>query len=337
MTAAFAAGAVVFVALVLYALLAGADFGGGVLDLLARGPRARAQRDLIARAIGPVWEANHVWLIVVLVVIWTCFPAAYARIGTGLHVPLTLLLVGIVIRGVAFVFRSYDTQRDDVHQRWSLGFAVGSVLSPLMLGTSVGAIASGRLVTDPATGAPRLGFFAPWLAPFPLTIGAFTLALFTWLAAVYLTVEADDDALREDFRRRGLGAGVVAGVLAFVALGLGRDGAPVVVGSLLGSWWSLPFHVVTGLTAFGALGALATRRFRIARLLTSLQVVWVIGGWGIAQYPWILVHDLDYLTARAPEHVIVMVLAVLGAGALGLVPALWWMYRVFKGRALSPL
>lgn len=327
---AFFAGAVVFVALTLYALLGGADFGGGVLDLFATGPRAARQRELITHAIGPIWEANHVWMIVVLVVIWTCFPAAYARIGTGLHIPITLLLVGIVCRGVGFVFRSYDTQRDEVHQRWSLLFAAGSVLSPLMLGTSVGAIASGRLLTDPATGGPRDGFITPWFSPFPLTIGAFTLALFTWLAAVYLTVEADDHT-QEDFRRRGLVAGTLAGALAFLGLALGLREAPTVIGSLLGSWWSIPFHVTTLLVAFGALAALATRRYRVARVLTAGQVVAVVAGWGTAQYPWILVDELTFDAAAAPDAVIRVVLAVIVAGGVSLTPAFVWMYRVFKG------
>jgi cytochrome d ubiquinol oxidase subunit II len=334
MTLVFAAGALVFAALTAYALLAGADFGGGVWDLFASGPRAKAQRALITDAIGPVWEANHVWLILAIVVIWTCFPAAYARIGIGLHVPLTLLLVGIVLRGTAFVFRSYDTQRDDVHRRWSTIFAVASVISPVMLGVCVGAMASGGLAADPQTGAPLAGFVAPWLAPFPLTIGAFTLALFAWLAAVYLAVEAKDPEVREDFRRRGLLAGAVAGALAFLALGLGFSGAPEVIGALLGSWWSLPFQALTGLTAGGALYALFKRRFRWARALTMLQVVWVINGWGISQYPYIIVPDLTIHDPRAPDLVIGMVLALVGGGSLALVPTFAWMYWVFKRDAL---
>lgn len=334
MTLVFAAGALVFVALTAYALLAGADFGGGVWDLFASGPRAKAQRALITEAIGPVWEANHVWLILAIVVIWTCFPAAYARIGIGLHVPLTLLLVGIVLRGTAFVFRSYDSQRDDIHRRWSTIFAVASVISPVMLGVCVGAMASGQLAADPATGAPKAGFFAPWFAPFPLTIGAFTLALFAWLAAVYLAVEAKEPELQEDFRRRGLAAGATAGVLAFLALGFGFSGAPEVIGALVGSWWSLPFQGLTALTASGALLALFQRRFRLARALTMLQVVWVINGWGISQYPYIIVPDLTIHDPTSPDLVIGMVLGLVGAGSLALVPTFAWMYWVFKRDAL---
>src|SRR5438132_393275 len=122
-----------------YVLLAGADFGGGVWDLLATGPRKQERRALIADAIGPVWEANHVWLILAVVLLFTCFPAAFARLGVAMHIPLSLLLVGIVLRGAAFAFRSYGGQRDDVQRRWGRLFASASLITPLVLGTVVGA------------------------------------------------------------------------------------------------------------------------------------------------------------------------------------------------------
>src|SRR5690349_24769191 len=132
-------------ALVLYALLGGADYGGGVWDLFAFGPRARRQRQLIAEAISPVWAANHVWLILVIVVLFTAFPPAFAAIATALHIPITLLLIGIVLRGTAFTFRTYDVQRDNVQRRWSLVFSIASIITPVLLGTTLGAIASGTI------------------------------------------------------------------------------------------------------------------------------------------------------------------------------------------------
>ena len=131
--------------LVLYALLGGADYGGGVWDLFAFGPRARQQRALIAEAISPVWEANHVWLILVIVILFTAFPPAFAAIATALHIPITLLLIGIVLRGTAFTFRTYDVQRDDVQRRWSLLFSISSIITPVLLGITLGAIASGTI------------------------------------------------------------------------------------------------------------------------------------------------------------------------------------------------
>jgi cytochrome d ubiquinol oxidase subunit II len=141
--------AVILLVLVLYALTGGADFGGGVWDLFALGRRARGQREAIAKAIGPIWEANHVWLIVVLVLLWTCFPRVFAAIGTALHLPLAATLMGIILRGTAFVFRHYDRQDAGSHLGWSLVFAIGSLLTPVTFGVAIGAISSGRMPIDP--------------------------------------------------------------------------------------------------------------------------------------------------------------------------------------------
>ena len=204
-----------------YALTGGADFGGGVWDLLARGPRRDAQRRLIAESIGPIWEANHVWLIVAVVVLFTGFPAAFGVLGTVLHIPLTILLIGIVLRGSAFVFRSYGRAERRIVERWGLVFSIASVVTPLCFGIVIGAISSGAVGQASARAVTAAGSFAevyvePWLAVYPLTVGFLALALFAMLAAVYLALAARDDALREDFRRRALVAAVVVGVAAGV-------------------------------------------------------------------------------------------------------------------------
>src|SRR3989442_1523496 len=147
MTLADILAGIIFVALNAYALLGGADFGGGVWDLLARGPRQGRPRELIADAIGPVWEANPVWLILAIVLLFPCFPPAFARLGTLLHIPLSLVLIGIVLRGSAFTFWRYGggAHGDREQRRWGLLFAVARLITPLLLGATVGAIASGRL------------------------------------------------------------------------------------------------------------------------------------------------------------------------------------------------
>src|SRR5258707_1940868 len=155
-------------ALIIYALLGGADYGGGVWALFAFGRRAPEQRALIANAIGPVWEANHVWLILVIVMLFTAFPPSFAAISTALHIPLTLLLMGIVLRGTTFTFRSYDVQRDDVQPRWSLVFSIASIITPVLLGITLGAIASGTIRDE--NGHVVSGFFSSWLAPFPFAV-----------------------------------------------------------------------------------------------------------------------------------------------------------------------
>ena len=248
MSLADAVAGTLVVALNAYVLSGGADFGGGVWDLLASGPRQRAQRDLVAQAIGPVWEANHVWLILAVVLLFTCFPPAFARLAVALNLPLTGALVGIVLRGSAFAFRGYGGDRDAVQRRWGRVFAVASLVTPILLGTAVGAIASGALGEEGRGKGEGFvaGYVTTWLAPFPLAVGLFTLCCFAFLAAVYLTLEVPEGELREDFRRRALLAGVAVGVAAGLALIVARPGAPLMRGGLVGSDWALPFQLGTG-------------------------------------------------------------------------------------------
>ena len=234
---------VMIVSLVLYALLGGADYGGGVWDLFAFGKRAREQRALIADAISPVWEANHVWLILVIVVLFTAFPPAFAAIATALHIPITLLLIGIVLRGTAFTFRTYDVQSDNVQRRWSLVFSIASIITPVLLGIILGAIASGTIRVE--NGTVTTGFFKSWLAPFPFAVGFFALALFAFLAAVYLTLETPVRELKEDFRLRAIVTGIVVGVLALIVFVLAETGAPTVRAGISRSWWALALHTLT--------------------------------------------------------------------------------------------
>ena len=321
------AGAIA-VALCLYFLFGGADFGGGVWDLLARGPRAEAQRRAIAAAIGPVWEANHVWLILVIVMLFAGFPPAFAAISVALHVPLTLFIVGVVLRGSAFAFRSLDMSGDPGQRRFGRVFSMASTIAPVLLGAVIGALVSGdiRVQGDVVTS----GFFAAWLAPFPLAVGLFALALCALLAATYLTVETSDPALREDFRRRALGAAAAVGVIALVAFVLAGDGAPRVRAALATRRWSWPFHGLTGAAAVTAIAALATRRFRLARAAVAAQTVLILVGWALAQYPYLVVPDVTLHGAAASPRAQRLLLIALAAGLPVLLPSLWLLFRVFK-------
>lgn len=314
--------------LLLYALLGGADYGGGVWDLFAVGPRALEQRKLIAKAISPVWEANHVWLILVVVILFTAFPPAFAAIATALHIPITLLLIGIVLRGTAFTFRSYDSQRDDVQRRWSLIFSIASIITPILLGTTLGAIASGTIRVE--NGAVTSGFVASWFAPFPLAVGFFALALFAFLAAVYLTVEAEERALQEDFRRRALVSGVVVGVLALIVFILAGTGAPTVRAGISRTWWALGLHSFTAVFATGAFVTLWTRRYQVARICAAAQVTLILLGWALAQFPHLVEPDLTITSAAAPQITLQLLLGALVAGALLLFPSYYYLIRVFK-------
>jgi cytochrome bd ubiquinol oxidase subunit II len=312
-----------------YVLFGGADFGGGVWDLLASGPRRRRQRDVIAHALGPIWEANHVWLILAIVITFTCFPAVYARLGTLLHIPLSLMLVGIVLRGSAFTFRTYDSQHDAAQRRWGRIFASASVFTPMLLGVSIGAVATGRLAGD-GTGTFLQQYVDPWLTPFGLSVGLLALVLFAFLAAVFLTLETHDRQLCDDFRRRALATGVAVFFVSGLVLMLSRREAPLVTEGLLGSRWAIPLHLATAASAIGVLAALWYRRFRLARVGAGLQVSLIFWGWPLAQYPFLVPPDLTVERAAAPDTTLKLVLIILGVGAIVLLPSLWYLFQVFK-------
>ncbi|MGH9769813.1 MAG: cytochrome d ubiquinol oxidase subunit II [Blastocatellia bacterium] len=316
------------VSLTFYALLGGADFGGGVWDLFASGPRKGAQRELIAEAIGPIWEANHVWLILVVVLLFTAFPPAFAAIATALHIPLTLMLIGVVLRGSAFTFRSYDRRTDDVQRRWGRIFSITSLITPILLGVTVGAISSGRIRNEHSDFAAA--FVSPWLAPFPFAVGFFALALFAFLAAVYLTIEARDELLREDFRLRALASAVAVGVMALAVFLLSGDGAPIIRQRLSGSWWTWPLQIATAVFAIGAIYALRARKFRMARFWAASQVTLILWGWGAAQFPYLVAPDLTIYNSAAPTITLRLVWWALLAGSALLFPSFYYLFRVFK-------
>lgn len=316
MTLELAAAGAMLVALVIYALTGGADFGGGIWDLLASGPRAAAQRRAIERAIAPVWEANHVWLIFVVVVLFTAFPPAFARLGTDLHVPLTLMLVGIVLRGSAFVFRQYGGGSHNV--AWGRIFAIASILAPLMLGCVLGTMTTGH----------------EWWRPLPLLVGLLALAAFAFLAAVYLTREVSTDAaadpdLRDDFAHRARLAAIAVAIIAIVAALVAHASETRFGARLLGSPWSIPLALVAAL-ALGGTVALLRRSPLLARMCAIAFVGMLVLGWGLAQYPVLIAPDLTVANAAAPHATLRALMPIVVGGALVLAPSLWWMLRVFK-------
>ena len=329
--AALVAGAIA-ASLNIYALTAGADFGGGVWDLLASGERKDRQRSLIAEAIAPIWEANHVWLILVVVLLFTAFPPAFARLMTVLHIPLSLMLLGIVLRGSAFTFRSYDSRRDSVQRRWGRIFAIASTVTPLLLGTILGAIATGAVVEqNPAEESSFVSVYvAPWLASFPVAVGALALALFAFLAAVYLTVEANEDALREDFRTRALWSAVAAAIIAVIVLVLARTEAPLVWRALMVGNAAMVLRIAATAVALAAMFFLWRRSYRAARIAAGLEVSLITWGWALGQFPYLVPPDMTVQSAAAPASTLELLLVALVVGLAVLVPSLRYLFKVFK-------
>lgn len=303
------------VAMIAYAVLAGADFGGGIWDLLARGERKDQHRAAIARAMGPVWEANHVWLIFVVVIFFSAFPSAWAMYATALAAPLRIMLLGIVLRGVAFVFRAYSDHHGHADERWGAIFGATSIVTPFLLGTCVGAISS-----------PGMN----WLSPIALSMGAAFASLCPWLAAVFLTVETEGE-VQSDFRRRALIAGAIVIGGALVTLPLTRDLAPHLWSGLLGR--ALPIVIAGTICGAAALFHLLRRRYRIARLFAAMQVACVIVGWAVAQHPYLIYPDVTLASAAAPAETMKFLLYSLPFGLALIFPSFWYLFRVFKGDA----
>ena len=324
---------VTLVSLILYALMGGADFGGGCWDLLARGPRASRQRDLIADSIAPIWEANHVWLILVIVLLFTAWPKAFGAMMTALHIPLTAMLIGIVLRGTAFVFRKYDSKRDTVQRKWSRIFGISSVFTPFAQGVTLGALATGRIRFS--EGTISTGFFAGWLSPFALACGLFALLLFAFLAATYLTVDAmNDPDTQADFRKRALLSEFALGPVAVLVFFTSRQGAPEMYRGLT-NWWAPLLLAWTSLFAVTAVVALWRRVFRLARIAAVGQVATILLGWCLAQYPNLIYPDLTIRNASAPESTLRLLVIALGLGVAVLLPSLYYLFHIFKGRPLS--
>jgi cytochrome bd ubiquinol oxidase subunit II len=319
-----------------YTVLAGADFGAGLWTLLAVGGSARARRirDEARHAMGPVWEANHVWLIFVLVIAWTAYPVAYGSITSTLAAPLLIAAIGIIFRGAAYALRgALDGSRLAEYL-----FALSSVLTPFALGTAVGAIAIGRVPVGNALGNP----VTSWLNPACVLIGALAVVFSGYLAAVYLAADSrrhsksagtdgDDGTLAEAFRRRALAAGLVCGALALAGLLVMRN-----------SGLNLTHGAALALVCVSAAAGLATLllcwwyRFELARVTAALAVAAVVVGWGAGQAPRFL-PGLTVAQAAASRSTLVALIIAVGCGAVVLVPSLALLFTLYlHGRLDTP-
>ena len=314
-----------------YAVLAGADFGAGFWDLVAGGAaRGARPRALIDRAISPVWEANHVWLIFMLVVLWTGFPQAFSAIFSTLFVPLTLAALGIVLRGAGFALR-HVANRLGVQRVLGAAFAFSSVLTPFFMGTVVGAIVSGRVPAD--GNGDRL---TSWCNGMSILVGVLFVATGAYLAATFLVADArrtGDAELEGYFRRRAIGAGIVTGALAVAGIVVLHEDARYVYDGLTSN--GLPLVIVSALSGIAALVALVRGATVWARPFAVGAVVAVVWGWGVAQHPYLLPTSLKIDAAAAPHATLVALVVVLVAAALIIAPALGLLYTLHQRSALD--
>lgn len=329
-------GAALVGSLTFYLLLGGADFGAGIWSLFTFHHRGKAQRALIDQAIGPIWEANHVWLIVAVTILFTAFPEAYTVIVVGLHIPLSLMLVGIVLRGTTFALRTHDVASrqsgSGPSELWWYLFAGSSLLTPVLLGMSLGAIASGRL-RDRTGESFYETFVAPWFSSFPFSVGLLTALLVAYLAATYLVVESRETGLKHLFRRRAVAAWAVVGVAALVALSLSRSGAPEIYRGLTGTAMGLATLALTATGQAAALLSLLRGRDRMARLCAAAVSVLMLWGWALSQFPFLVEPDVTIYQSAEPATLRILLVS-LAAGSVLLIPLLRYLYMIFKSRVL---
>lgn len=324
MTSADVVAAAMFVGVIAYALFAGADFGSGFYDLTAGGGRRGAQiRTLVDHSIGPVWEANHVWLIYVLVIWWTGFPTAFAAAMTTLSIPLMLALAGIVLRGASFALRKYAATFAQARLFGAI-FAGSSLITPFFFGTVAAAIASGRV---PAGGYGNR--VTSWINPTSLVGGCLAVSTCVFLAGVFLTADADrggDPALAERLRKRSLGVGALGGLIVSAGLYPILQDAPTLGHRLLRA--GLPLLIVAALAGVISLGAIYCRSYAIARIFAGAAVLAVIAGWGVGQYPWMLVGQLTISQAAGAQSTLAALLVVVALAAAVVLPALSYLFRL---------
>lgn len=317
---------IIWIGVSAYGVFGGADFGAGIWDLLAGGPeKGLRTRALLERSIGPVWEANHVWLIFILVYLWTAFPEPFVSIASTMLIPLSLAAFGIILRGSAFAFRKWAGSL--ARQRWfGAVFAGSSVMTPFFLGTVAGGVASGRVPLGNALGDP----ITSWLNPTSVLGGCLAVVTCAYLAAVLVSRDAKqsgDEDLAEYFRRRALAAGTLAGLVALAGVFVLRlDAAPLF--DRLTSARGIPFLAATAVGGLASIWLLVKGRVVIARGTAVLATVAILWGWGAGQYPWLLESEASVDAYAAPDPVLWALIAAFTAAALLAVPALIWLYTL---------
>jgi cytochrome d ubiquinol oxidase subunit II len=330
MSLAYILLSILWFALIAYAVTGGADFGAGVWDLLTFGANAERQHQLIDRALGPVWETNHVWLVFLVVGLFSTFPTAFSVICLTLFLPLTLALIGTSLRGSAFVFRTHGLRKGKLALvLWTRVFSFASIMTPFFLAASAAAVASGQIQLRQGHIQTRGGAF--WLTPFTLTIGLMAITLCATLAAIYLTVEAtneQDIELAEAFRLRGLIAGAFTALLGALGLLLAISEAPIL-------WQGMLNHAIGLVLATMSIGlavaiSLWYRYYYLARILIIAETAFLLGSWGVSQIPYLLPPDVTVNAAAGAPSTLLLLLVGLICGLFIILPSIYYLFYIFK-------
>lgn len=316
---------ILFLGVVIYAIFGGADFGAGIWDLLAGGARrGRKPREVIDRSIGPVWEANHVWLIFVLVVLWTAFPTVFSSITLTLFVPLALAALGIVLRGSSFAFRK-AVFRTEEQRVFGAAFAIGSLLVPFCFGAVAGAIATGRVPAGGVAGDP----WGSWINPTSTLGGVLAVVSVAYLSSVFLVTDASrvaDHEMVEYFRRRAVIAAVVAGIVALAGIAVLHADARSLFDGLTSR--ALPLVLVSAIGGLASLGLLLRGAHPSARIAAIGAVGGIVAAWGVAQWPDIIPPSMTIEATAAPDGTLAATIVVFVLACVFILPALGLLYAL---------
>ncbi len=324
-TSILLAAGVLLVSLILYTIFGGADFGSGIWTALAWGPRAGQQREALFNAIGPIWETNHVWLIFVVVTLFTVFPTGFSALFIALLIPLVIALVGINFRGAAFAFRHFGEQSPVRLPATAEIFSISSILTPFAMGMAVTATAAGHIRV--ADGQVLAGILSSWVTPFTVIGGLVGLAACAFLTPIYMTNRVQGQ-LQEDFRWYGMLAALALGGLTALEVPVALYDAPLFSDRLFAPV-PLVLIALAVLQGLLTLFLLYVRRYFWAQIIAAGTVAVTLAAFGAALYPDLLIGQLSLVQAAAPHSTVITYLTVLPFGALVLAPSLWLLYRTF--------
>jgi len=324
-----------FFSLFLYVLLAGADFGGGIIELFSSPKNQEKTKQTIYRVMGPIWEANHIWIIILIVILWIGFPQYFNIFVVYLHIPITLMLLGITIRGLAFIFRHYDAVKGRSQGSYNALFKLGSILSPLFLGVIFGGLVGGNI--NLFSENPNLSFkeiyIDGWFNVFSVLIGVFYIALCAFIASNFLIGEADDEDELNLYRKKASYSTIVLVLIGFVILLYGYFNEIDFVLDFIENKYSIIAVAISGIVLIPLWKMIKLKRKAWARILAGVQVLLIVSAAMLAHFPDVIItstQEISILDGVAPDSVIqVLGIALLIGGAI-ILPGLYHLMKSFQ-------
>lgn len=316
----------------LYCLLGGADFGAGVHELFTRKQDKRQHEELVKEALGPVWEANHMWLLIAIVILFTGFPAIYTQISIHLHIPLTLMLFGIILRGCAFTFRHYDAIQDDSRRYYSLIFSVSSILTPVSFGIIIGSLMSGYILKEPTTYVAT--FIEPWFHSFSISLGLFVLSIFSFIAGVFMLGEHSLGSFRQGYIIRAKIAHLLMIILGACVFITGESHAISLLSRFVSNTTAIVCFILASVSHFILWQSFSPLNIWRLRITAAFQLMCILGGWVSITFPQVIFYadhsSLSFFSSGYSSKTHFWLAMALITGSLFFIPLLVYLFYIFK-------